>query len=80
MREKTFSGPDAAQALETAGMTPESAAAMYRLLAVARYEDRFVIPTVRREDAPGEDVEALKGHTGYPDRDPVAPEFKGVHA
>ena len=53
---------------------------MYRLLAVARYEDRFVIPTVRREDAPGEDVEALKGHTGYPDRDPVAPEFKGVHA
>lgn len=80
MREKTFSGPDAAQALETAGMTPESAAAMYRLLAVARYEDRFVIPTVRREDAPGEDVEALKGHTGYPDHDPVAPEFKGVHA
>lgn len=80
MREKTFSGPDAARALEAAGMTRESAAAMYRLLAVARYEDRFVIPTVRREDVPGENVQALKGHTGYPDREPQAPAFKGVHA
>lgn len=53
---------------------------MYRLLAVARYEDRFVIPTVRREDVPGENVQALKGHTGYPDREPQAPAFKGVHA
>ena len=61
-------------------MTPDTANAMYRLLAVARYDERFVIPTARRENAPGEDVEALKGHTGYPDHAPVAPDFEGEHA
>lgn len=80
MRAKTFGGGDATLALEAAGITPATADAMYRLLAVARYEDRFVIPTVRRENALGEDVEALKGHTGYPDRAPVAPGFEGEHA
>lgn len=83
MRMKTFGEGDAsgaARALEAAGMTPGMADAMYRLLAVARYEDRFVIPTARRENAPGENVEALKGHTGYPECAPQAPEFEGEHA
>lgn len=83
MRARTFGGPltpRAELALEAAGVTPHMADAMYRLLAVARYEERFVIPTARRENAPGENVEALKGHTGYPDRAPVAPDFEGEHA
>ena len=81
MRAQTF-GDDAgaAAALAAANLTPQQAEAMYRLLAVARYDERFVIPTVRRENAPGEDVEALKGHNGYPDRTPDAPEFEGEHA
>lgn len=52
--------------LHDAGLSVENVEQMYRLLALARYNERFVIPTVRREDAPGEDVEALKGHAGYP--------------
>lgn len=50
--------------LEEAGLTPETAEAMYRLLAVARLQDRFVIPTTRREFA--EDVQALKASAGFP--------------
>lgn len=88
MRHKTFgdaqgnkdSAASAAQNLAAAGMTPDQADAMYRLLAIARYNDRFVIPTARREHATGESVEALKGHTGYPERGPVAPDFDGEHA
>ena len=36
---------------------------MYRLLALANYEDRFVIPTTHREYA--EDVYALRGGCGF---------------
>lgn len=53
------------RALHSAGMSEESAYQMYTLLAVARYEDRFVIPTSRRENAWGEDVEELKGQSGF---------------
>ena len=80
MRQRTFGGEESAQCLESAGLDPKTAEAMYRLLAVARYEDRFVIPTVRRENAPGEDVEALKGAAGYPDNCPCGVQFKGGQA
>ena len=33
------------------GMTPEALEQMYRLLAIAKYEDRYVIPTAHREKA-----------------------------
>ena len=36
---------------------------MYRLLALANYEDRFVIPTVHREQA--EDAFDLRGGCGF---------------
>jgi nitrate reductase beta subunit len=36
---------------ETVGMTGESIYAMYRLLAIAKYEDRYVIPTAHYEQA-----------------------------
>ena len=44
------------------GMTPEQAAEMYHLLAIARYEDRFVVPTSGRENH--DDVWAMKGSEG----------------
>lgn len=53
------------RALEAHNLTPEIARAMYRLLAIARYEDRFVVPSARREYA--DDVEKLKGDLGYPE-------------
>ena len=33
------------------GMTPEALEQMYRLLAIAKYSDRYVIPTAHREEA-----------------------------
>jgi nitrate reductase beta subunit len=36
---------------------------MYRLLAIANYEDRFVIPTTHREYA--EDAYELRGECGF---------------
>jgi nitrate reductase beta subunit len=40
--------PDLAAAV---GMTPEAMEQMYRLLAIAKYNDRYVIPTAHREEA-----------------------------
>lgn len=37
--------------LESVGMTESGAQEMYRLLAIAKYEDRYVIPTTRREES-----------------------------
>lgn len=48
--------------LGRAGLTPEQAAEMYHLLAIARYEDRFVVPTSGRENR--DDVWAMKGSEG----------------
>lgn len=58
-------GKNALTVLESVGLSPEQAGDMYRLLALARYDERFVIPTTHRED--GDDVFALKGQTGFPD-------------
>lgn len=52
-------------ALEAVRLNPEDALAMYRLLAIARFEDRFVVPSVRREWA--DDVDKLKGEEGFPE-------------
>lgn len=53
--------------LEAAGLTVPEVEAMYRLLAIARYEERFVIPTAHREQT--EDPEVLKAEAGYPASD-----------
>jgi nitrate reductase / nitrite oxidoreductase, beta subunit len=53
--------------LETAEMNPTMAQDMYRLLALAKYEDRYVIPTAKRETV--KDLYALQEHIGYPERD-----------
>ncbi len=50
--------------LKEAGMTRETADDMYRLLAVAKYAERYVVPTVRRE---GEiNLHHWQGKSGYP--------------
>ena len=54
--------PDTSGVLADAGLTPEQAAKMYHLLAIARYEDRFVVPTSGRENR--DDVWAMKGSEG----------------
>ncbi len=49
MRSKRVEGEADMAVLEEAGMTAEMAEGMYRLLAIAKYRDRFVIPTVKKE-------------------------------
>jgi nitrate reductase beta subunit len=55
--------PDAA-ALEKVGMNAAMAEDMYALLALARYQDRYVIPTARKEES-GE-LFKQQGSAGYP--------------
>lgn len=50
--------------LEEVGLTPETALEMYDLLAIARYKARYVIPTVRKEEA--KDLYRNQGGAGYP--------------
>lgn len=58
-------GEDQEAVLKKVGLTPEQTRAMYRLLALARFEDRFVVPTTHREWA--QDVDKLKGDVGFPE-------------
>lgn len=72
------------RALTAAEVTPSQAKAMYRLLALGRYDERFVIPTSHRELR--EDAYAEQGMKGLPfaegqagaqeafHRSPLAPE------
>ncbi len=49
--------------LKEVGLTPVQVEEMYRLLAIAKYEDRFVIPTTDKEKF--ENVYREQGLTGY---------------
>ena len=49
--------------LEQAGLTLEQAEAMYQLMGIANYEDRFVIPSSHREYS--EDAFDLRGSCGF---------------
>ncbi len=49
--------------LHKAGLSKEQVEEMYRTLAIANYEDRFVIPTTHREHA--EDAYDLRGSCGF---------------
>jgi len=51
MRGVTLGNGRDAELAEAVGMTPEAMEQMYRLLAIAKYEDRYVIPTAHREEA-----------------------------
>ena len=49
MRSKRLDDEADVGVLEKEGMTEEIAEEIYRLLAIAKYKDRFVIPTVKKE-------------------------------
>ncbi len=51
MRSKTVTGSADVTVLDGTGMSPEQTEKMYRLMALAPYDERFVIPTSHREQA-----------------------------
>jgi len=51
MRARTLDGTVADDLLTATGMSADDMEALYRLLAIARYEERYVIPAAHREDA-----------------------------
>ena len=48
-RAETVDGVNDTRALEEVGLTEAQAQEMYRYLAIANYEDRFVVPSSHRE-------------------------------
>lgn len=52
------------RALDEANMTADMADEMYKLLAIAKYDDRFVIPTTKRADS--ENMYNDRGILGFP--------------
>jgi len=65
MRSKTVDGVVNLGVAQRVGLTPLQIDEMYHLLAIANYEDRFVIPTTHRELV--EDAYDLKGGCGFTD-------------
>jgi nitrate reductase / nitrite oxidoreductase, beta subunit len=63
MRSKTVDGVADLKPLEQVGLTQAQADEMYRYMAIADYEDRFVVPTSHRAYA--EDAFDLKGSCGF---------------
>ena len=63
MRSKTVDGVIDERIAERVGMTAAQIEDMYQVMAIANYEDRFVIPTGHREIA--EDAYELRGSCGF---------------
>ncbi|MGC9271183.1 nitrate reductase subunit beta [Acidiphilium sp.] len=63
MRAKTVDGVIDESIPHRVGLTHEQIEAMYQLMAIANYEDRFVIPSTHREA--GEDAFDLRGSCGF---------------
>ncbi|HIJ63911.1 MAG TPA: nitrate reductase subunit beta [Rhodospirillaceae bacterium] len=63
MRSKTVDGEPDRRPLDQVGLSEAEVLEMYRFLAIADYEDRFVIPTSHREYA--ENAFDLKGSCGF---------------
>ncbi len=64
MRARVVEGEEDPVVLEAAGLTVEEAEEMHRTLAIANYEDRFVIPTSHSESAL-DDPYAYQGQAGF---------------
>jgi nitrate reductase beta subunit len=62
-RERQLEGRDNAALLQRVGLSFAAVKEMHRYLAIANYEDRFVIPTTHREYA--EDAYDLRGECGF---------------
>lgn len=65
MRSKTASGTADPSVLAGTGLTPEQTEKMYRLMALAPYDERFVIPTSNREHS--ENVFGDRSGCGFTD-------------
>jgi nitrate reductase beta subunit len=63
MRHRQVGGVSDPRAAERTGLSEAEFDAMYRLLGIANYEDRFVVPTTHREYA--ENAFDLKGSCGF---------------
>ena len=63
MRDKHVERRDNEAVLRQAGLTVAQVEEMYRYMAIANYEDRFVIPTTHREYA--ENAYDLRGSCGF---------------
>jgi nitrate reductase beta subunit len=63
MRDRHVEKRENAAVLEQAGLTAAQVEEMYRYMAIANYEDRFVIPTTHREYA--EDAYEMRGGCGF---------------
>jgi nitrate reductase beta subunit len=63
MRAKTIDGVIDEAIADRVGLTPGQIDEMYQIMAIANYEDRFVIPTAHREL--GEDAYDLRGSCGF---------------
>jgi len=63
MRARTVDGQERGDILSQVGLSTEQVEDMYRYLAIANYEDRFVIPTSHREYA--EDAFDMRGGCGF---------------
>ncbi|QEP41753.1 nitrate reductase subunit beta [Ectothiorhodospiraceae bacterium BW-2] len=65
-RSKAVDGQSNTAALELTGLTEAQSDAMYQLLGIANYDDRFVIPTSQQGQAPYiEDPYAFQGQNGF---------------
>ncbi|MBY0430262.1 MAG: nitrate reductase subunit beta [Rhodospirillales bacterium] len=63
MRSKTVDGVENLEVLKQVGLTRQQVEEMYRVMAIADYEDRFVVPTTHREYA--EDAFNLRNSCGF---------------
>jgi len=63
MRARHVEGRENAAVLAQAGLSAAQVEDMYRIMAIANYEDRFVIPTTHREYA--ENAYDLRGSCGF---------------
>jgi nitrate reductase beta subunit len=63
MRAKTVGGVIDEEIAAQVGLSGRQIEDMYQVMAIANYEDRFVIPTGHREDA--EDIYDEKGSCGF---------------
>ena len=71
MRAKTVDGVIDEVVARKAGLTPAQIEEMYHVMAIANYEDRFVIPTAHREVT--EDAYEMRGHCGFSFGDGCSP-------
>ncbi|CAK0765394.1 nitrate reductase A subunit beta [Azospirillaceae bacterium] len=63
MRDRFVDGSENQEILSKVGLTAAQVESMYKIMALANYEDRFVIPTTHREYA--EDAFHLRGSCGF---------------